>query len=207
MPIPKLHEAIIAEYKKENPSADNIRRILEDTSTHSPTMFSAPSPLLEEIHAGQTPLQYLATGSGPDKILKYHLEVTKLLIEKRAELDAVDSRGNTALHYAAIHGKVEIAEALVKAGADTTIKDYRTTIETASGFSFEHGSPGTGMTAADYICHIHNRDEPKTFPAFEAALRNPASADWDTAMIEQEQQKQTRKIKHKQREQRIAAYK
>ena len=37
-----------------------------------------------------------------------HLEVVKLLVEKNAEVDATNTEGLTALHYAAGNGQLEV---------------------------------------------------------------------------------------------------
>jgi hypothetical protein len=187
MPIPKLHEAIT-----DRLPIEEIKTMLK--AHHSPTMFTEPSPLLEEIYANETPLQSVASGFGTDEFLNYKLDVTKLLIKKGAKLDAVNSHGQIALHYAAMAGNVRIAKALIDAGADTTIRDRLISesfivgkLETTKDgklrwavgaicHPYVYGPPGTGKTAAYYT----------KSPAFNAALLSPASADWDIA--EQEQQ-------------------
>jgi uncharacterized protein len=57
-----------------------------------------------------------------------HIEATKLLLERGAEVNAIppgfDFAG-TALHNAAVHGHREMVEFLIEHGADATIKDQK----------------------------------------------------------------------------------
>jgi ankyrin repeat protein len=47
-----------------------------------------------------------------------------LLIKAGAQLDIIDSTGNTALHYACLHGDVRIVTGLINAGANISVKNY-----------------------------------------------------------------------------------
>jgi ankyrin repeat domain-containing protein 17 len=49
-----------------------------------------------------------------------HLKVAALLIKHNANLNAEDSSGNTALHYASAYGWIECVSLLIQAGADPT---------------------------------------------------------------------------------------
>ena len=62
-----------------------------------------------EDHKGITPLGY-AIGAN-------RIAVVKLLLDNRANPYAVDSSGNSGLHYAAGYGRKELLEYLLKAGA------------------------------------------------------------------------------------------
>lgn len=64
---------------------------------------------------GQTPLR-VSCAEG-------HLEVVELLIEYRADVNAVDATGATPLHLATMCGHARIIDYLIKAGCDTTICD------------------------------------------------------------------------------------
>jgi hypothetical protein len=61
-----------------------------------------------------------------------------ILLENKADLEAIDAGGNTPLHYAAGYGRGNAVKALVRAGANVTTKN------------------GDGQSAAELI-----RDEPR----------------------------------------------
>merc|ERR1712060_985303 len=65
-------------------------------------------PLDGQDHKGITPLGYAI---GANKIA-----VVKLLLDNRANAYAVDSTGNSGLHYAAGYGRKELLEYLLKTG-------------------------------------------------------------------------------------------
>jgi uncharacterized protein len=50
-------------------------------------------------------------------------ETIELLISRGAHIDDVDDRGRTALMTAAVLGRTTAVEALMKAGADVSLKD------------------------------------------------------------------------------------
>lgn len=64
---------------------------------------------------GRTPL-ILST-------IKSNISICKALIEQKCEMDLQDMYGNTALHYACIHGWYNIAKILLTYGANTEIKN------------------------------------------------------------------------------------
>lgn len=66
--------------------------------------------------AGRTPL-HLAAEAGKTKV------VAKLAGPLKADVNAKDSGGNTPLHLAAKEGQHDVVQALLKAGADATIKN------------------------------------------------------------------------------------
>lgn len=66
-------------------------------------------PLDAQDHKGITPLGY-AIGAN-------RIAVVKLLLDNRANPYAVDSSGNSGLHYAAGYGRKELLEYLLKVGA------------------------------------------------------------------------------------------
>eukprot|EP00927_Polykrikos_kofoidii_P049796 TRINITY_DN43805_c0_g1_i1.p1 TRINITY_DN43805_c0_g1~~TRINITY_DN43805_c0_g1_i1.p1 ORF type:complete len:302 (-),score=51.35 TRINITY_DN43805_c0_g1_i1:227-1051(-) len=61
-------------------------------------------------HMGITPLGY--------SIGANHIPVVKLLTERKADPNSVDSVGNTGVHYAAGYGRTAIAEYFIQAGID-----------------------------------------------------------------------------------------
>lgn len=63
----------------------------------------------------QTPLHLSAAGG--------HLEMTKLLLRRGAQLNAQDRLLRKPLHYAILQGNSELAEVLMKAGADAAEAD------------------------------------------------------------------------------------
>merc|ERR1711920_1008190 len=67
-------------------------------------------PLDAQDHKGITPLGY-AIGAN-------RIAVVKLLLDNRANPYAVDSSGNSGLHYAAGYGRKELLEYLLKVGAN-----------------------------------------------------------------------------------------
>lgn len=52
-------------------------------------------------------------------------DTVKLLLEKKVDMNAQDSNGQTALHGAALGANVDTVRLLIKAGADITIKNNR----------------------------------------------------------------------------------
>mmetsp|Transcript_81299 Transcript_81299/g.146751 ORF Transcript_81299/g.146751 Transcript_81299/m.146751 type:complete len:269 (+) Transcript_81299:118-924(+) len=69
-------------------------------------------PLDGQDHKGITPLGY-AIGAN-------RIAVVKLLLDSRANPYAVDSSGNSGLHYAAGYGRKELVEYLLKVGVSVT---------------------------------------------------------------------------------------
>jgi ankyrin repeat protein len=56
---------------------------------------------------------------------KNNWEAVKLLVDKSENINARDSKGNTALHYAASNGQEDVIPLLIQNGADLTIKDNK----------------------------------------------------------------------------------
>lgn len=127
---------------------------------------------LNVLYSQNTPLMSVATSFNPD-LLYYKLEIAKMLLERREVKEQVNTQeegtGITALHSAAIAGKVKIAKLLIENGADTNIKSYG------------------DMTAADWV-HERNERDTQSFPEFEAALRDPENANWDAVIQEQNEE-------------------
>lgn len=72
----------------------------------------------EEIGMKVSPLHLAA--QNPENIT---LEPLQYLIEKNADINATDAMGNTALFYAFGNGNTKTVELLIKAGADTNIRN------------------------------------------------------------------------------------
>jgi len=64
---------------------------------------------------GITPLGYAVAGN--------RVSVFKLLLQSKANVDEVDNNGNSAVHYSAAYGRVEILEFLQKGGMDMGAKN------------------------------------------------------------------------------------
>ncbi|KAL0304433.1 UNVERIFIED_CONTAM: Acyl-CoA-binding domain-containing protein 1 [Sesamum radiatum] len=77
--------------------------------------FDSGVPLDLKDSEGRTPLHW-AVDRG-------HMNITTLLLNKNADVNAKDDEGQTALHYAAVCERTAIAEVLVKHGADIEVKD------------------------------------------------------------------------------------
>lgn len=58
-------------------------------------------------------------------VVKNNKVLTKLLIQKKVDVNATDPNGTSALHYAVMFGLEDIIKILVDANADATIKDNR----------------------------------------------------------------------------------
>ena len=66
-------------------------------------------------------------------VVKKNVELTRFLLEHKADPNIADSNGTTAMHYAVIFENLELVKLLVKAKAKTNLKDNR------------------GNTAIDYV--------------------------------------------------------
>jgi hypothetical protein len=86
------------------------------------------TPLILSISKGWTHLATQRTEKLPQ------LAIAKKLLQKGAEVNAVDVHGRTALHYACLHRNIEAIEALVEAGGSWDNKDIN------------------GQTALDFCC-------------------------------------------------------
>ena len=75
------------------------------------------NPNIQDL-CDQTPLHMCASNMGD---VAGKLKCIALLVKHDCWIDALDSRGCTALHYAADSGNLQAVKALVKAGAGWTI--------------------------------------------------------------------------------------
>ena len=86
-------------------------------------------------------------GMENSELYKAALEIVKLLIKKQVNINAADNNGNTPLHRALRNNDFELAYILMKAGADTTIKNNNgkiplQIIETEDSIEDDDGSEG-----------------------------------------------------------------
>ncbi len=56
-------------------------------------------------------------------VVKRNKEITKMLLDKKADPNMADTNGTTALHYATLFKDTEIAKLLVESGANSKLKD------------------------------------------------------------------------------------
>lgn len=56
-------------------------------------------------------------------VYKRNLNITRMLLNKKADPNIIDANGTTALHFASLFNEVEIAKLLIKAGAKPNLKD------------------------------------------------------------------------------------
>jgi ankyrin repeat protein len=72
------------------------------------------------------------------------IETIDLLLKSGIEIDAVDARGRTALHGAALQGYDDVVQALVDRGASLDVKDSKgfTPLDTAMGLAGGWGFAG-----------------------------------------------------------------
>ncbi|MEX0713844.1 MAG: ankyrin repeat domain-containing protein [Pirellulales bacterium] len=70
---------------------------------------------------GATPL-WVAAGGDPfrNPVEKEHARIVRLLVEHGASLDAASESGETLLHLAAGHGRLEVARFLIESGLDVS---------------------------------------------------------------------------------------
>ncbi|KAG0741084.1 hypothetical protein G6F62_006567 [Rhizopus arrhizus] len=85
---------------------------------------SKPEPelLIEKDETGKTAL-HMASANNHLDIVKYIIEQISTLKDAKQLINVQNAEGNTPLHWAALNGHYEVVEALVKGGADCTIKN------------------------------------------------------------------------------------
>jgi uncharacterized protein len=69
-----------------------------------------------------------------------HIGVMEMLLERGANINAVDDAGMTPLMFAALHNKPDCLALLISKGADADVKDYRGL--TALGYARKLGHAG-----------------------------------------------------------------
>ena len=81
-----------------------------------------------------------------------YIDVVKILIRYRAEIDSVDGNGRTALQHASERGHTEVVECLLDKGANPNIKDRR------SGWTSLHAAAHYGRTEVTELLLAHGAD-------------------------------------------------
>jgi len=107
-----------AEAKRKAKAAQKKKKAAANAINEAdlPPMLDAAAGVNGLDNDGQAPLALAA--------LQRHQDLVSLLLEQRAELDAVDSQGNTALMLAAAgKGGRRIVETLLKAGASRSLEN------------------------------------------------------------------------------------
>ena len=56
-------------------------------------------------------------------VVKRNINISKMLLNKKANPNIADTNGTTALHYATLFKETEIVKLLLKAGANSNLKD------------------------------------------------------------------------------------
>lgn len=95
--------------------------------------------------SGMTPLIAIAQDTFTDETTR--IEIAKILLAHKADIDAVDNDGRTAMMHALRYGQLDLVDALFDLGADPDIKDHAG--KTAMDYAAEHG----------HIRYFHNNYE------------------------------------------------
>lgn len=118
----------VAGYLAAQPSVDVEARSPAD---ESPLMMAALKGQLRLVQAlidrkahvnklGWTPLHYAATHSE-----RVALEITRLMLEHHAYIDAASPNGSTPLMMAARYGRAEVVQLLLEEGADPLLRNQK----------------------------------------------------------------------------------
>jgi ankyrin repeat protein len=120
--LPKL---LKASKNGVNAVSSNGRLPLHDAAYHNSVECMIPL-----LHKGgdvgcKVPLGYPGAGCSPAHFAAQQncSDAIKYLWLKKADLDAKDAKGNTALHFAAHHSSCEVVALLVEFGADASVKN------------------------------------------------------------------------------------
>ena len=139
--LPRREECFSQAWRAQRKHLQTVLRDIEHISspTHSPQMpLSAGKTKPEDIDISQPPL-HLAT--------KYNNQaVVKLIMEKHTDSrGVVDKFGRTALHVAALHGRVEIAKSLVMH------PDLLTTVDEVQNNALHEACLGNSLEVAQVL--------------------------------------------------------
>jgi ankyrin repeat protein len=80
--------------------------------------------MVEKVDSGELIVEKVDSGELIDRANGGELEVVRRLLEVRADVNGSTAGGATALHRAAYHDHLAVAEALVAAGANLEMKDH-----------------------------------------------------------------------------------
>ncbi|XP_055602720.1 putative ankyrin repeat protein RF_0381 isoform X2 [Uranotaenia lowii] len=106
----------------EEPNLDIVRKLLKKGVDLNVTTYLGANTLISFVNGFST-----ANWFG------YTTDTVQLLVDHGVEINAMDNEGNTALHIAVATGKWELVEALLRNGADASLKNHAglTPMETA----------------------------------------------------------------------------
>ena len=104
IPPNKKAEMVVDEIKKDEPNLNLVSDLIA---------LGANVNWQDEENYNYTPLHYAARFG--------KVEIVRMLIDAKANLNVQDEEGWTPLHVAAWNGEVKIARMLIEAGADETI--------------------------------------------------------------------------------------
>ena len=127
--VEKLTELLAADPSCVNKADAGVRRLPH------PSPAPAQRPHAPSVSQGYLPLQWAA--------LNNRVAAASLLLERGADVNAVDGQGQTALHWAAVRGAVPASELLLRAGARLDKADSR-------GYTPAHVAAQYGHTAVLY---------------------------------------------------------
>ncbi len=129
-----------------------------------------PQAVHSTDHRGATPLHYTALWGYP--------ELTKLMLDKGAKVNAVQRQGNTALHWAATCGHDSVVKVLLDHGADIRAENAngKTALHSAVCIG-ELYEPSRAVVAMllDHGADINARDERSWTPLHWAAVMRHAN--------------------------------
>jgi ankyrin repeat protein len=108
-----------------NEDVEMIRLLLDSKANPNILDKNGSTPLIRSLEGNTLPLLFKAKDNINETTIRkiqeqatVNLDIPKLLLEKRADVNLRDSYGATALYYAAKKGRREIVKLLLEAGAD-----------------------------------------------------------------------------------------
>ena len=168
----KGQPALIVALRRESPkaamaliAARDLKVEERNAKDESALMMAALGGYLEAARAliardadvnktGWTPLHYAASGA-----TEYSIEMTVLLLEHHAYIDAASPNGTTPLMMAARYGSRDVVQLLMQEGADPTLKNQ------------------LGLTAVDFARQA-GRDDVAELITQAVRQRQPSRGKW-----------------------------